>query len=201
MNRKAIREDGMPGGRNKNIGPVTLSQSEVDMVLSGREFDDENLSGNGDHSTNQSGGNGNGSGSGGIHPPITFPTTVNSFASLPSINNMNNFNKNMHNFNNQTKIQNKPVIPNMTLQQQQTTNYLLNKSGPFFAQQQNINANQNRGLSGPETLLRAASLANVSNFLMKFLKTLLKYFNLGNGNRFHRKRKCRLDSRSYLPTS
>lgn len=39
MNRKAIREDGMPGGRNKNIGPVQLSLEEIDSVLTGREFE------------------------------------------------------------------------------------------------------------------------------------------------------------------
>ena len=41
MNRKAIREDGMPGGRNKNIGPVQLSMEEIESVLTGREFNDE----------------------------------------------------------------------------------------------------------------------------------------------------------------
>ena len=38
MNRKAIREDGMPGGRNKNIGAVSLSDEEIDRVLTGKEF-------------------------------------------------------------------------------------------------------------------------------------------------------------------
>ena len=40
MNRKAIREDGMPGGRNKNIGAVALSDDEIDRVLSGKEFEE-----------------------------------------------------------------------------------------------------------------------------------------------------------------
>jgi germ cell nuclear factor len=39
MNRKAIREDGMPGGRNKSIGPVTLNEEEIDRVLNGSEFE------------------------------------------------------------------------------------------------------------------------------------------------------------------
>jgi germ cell nuclear factor len=39
MNRKAIREDGMPGGRNKSIGPVTLNDEEIDRVLNGTEFE------------------------------------------------------------------------------------------------------------------------------------------------------------------
>ena len=35
----AIREDGMPGGRNKSIGPVTLNDEEIDRVLNGTEFE------------------------------------------------------------------------------------------------------------------------------------------------------------------
>lgn len=35
MNRKAIREDGMPGGRNKYTGPVNYSAEEVGGILNG----------------------------------------------------------------------------------------------------------------------------------------------------------------------
>jgi len=35
MNRKAIREDGMPGGRNKYTGPVNYSPEEVGGILNG----------------------------------------------------------------------------------------------------------------------------------------------------------------------
>ncbi|CBY09397.1 unnamed protein product [Oikopleura dioica] len=38
MNRKAIREDGMPGGRNKYTGPVNYSEEDVDNILTGREY-------------------------------------------------------------------------------------------------------------------------------------------------------------------
>ncbi|XP_057216461.1 nuclear receptor subfamily 6 group A member 1-B isoform X2 [Triplophysa rosa] len=38
MNRKAIREDGMPGGRNKTIGPVQISLEEIERIMSGQEF-------------------------------------------------------------------------------------------------------------------------------------------------------------------
>ncbi|XP_051960059.1 nuclear receptor subfamily 6 group A member 1-B [Xyrauchen texanus] len=38
MNRKAIREDGMPGGRNKTIGPVQISVEEIERIMSGQEF-------------------------------------------------------------------------------------------------------------------------------------------------------------------
>ncbi|XP_059381497.1 nuclear receptor subfamily 6 group A member 1-B-like [Carassius carassius] len=38
MNRKAIREDRMPGGRNKMIGPVQISLEEIERIMSGREF-------------------------------------------------------------------------------------------------------------------------------------------------------------------
>jgi len=38
MNRKAIREDGMPGGRNKYTGPVNYTQEEVGDILTGREY-------------------------------------------------------------------------------------------------------------------------------------------------------------------
>ena len=37
----AIREDGMPGGRNKSIGPVTLNEGEIERVLNGVEFEQE----------------------------------------------------------------------------------------------------------------------------------------------------------------
>ncbi|XP_071947376.1 nuclear receptor subfamily 6 group A member 1-like [Antedon mediterranea] len=38
MNRKAIREDGMPGGRNKSIGPVELTSEEIERIMSGEEY-------------------------------------------------------------------------------------------------------------------------------------------------------------------
>nr|XP_018671659.1 nuclear receptor isoform X1 [Ciona intestinalis] len=41
MNRKAIREDGMPGGRNKSIGPVQISDEEIERILSGKDFEEE----------------------------------------------------------------------------------------------------------------------------------------------------------------
>ncbi|CAL8328690.1 unnamed protein product [Arctogadus glacialis] len=41
MNRKAIREDGMPGGRNKSIGPVQISEEEIERIMSGQEFKEE----------------------------------------------------------------------------------------------------------------------------------------------------------------
>uniref|UniRef100_H2YGS5 Nuclear receptor n=1 Tax=Ciona savignyi TaxID=51511 RepID=H2YGS5_CIOSA len=41
MNRKAIREDGMPGGRNKSIGPVQISNEEIERILSGKDFEEE----------------------------------------------------------------------------------------------------------------------------------------------------------------
>eukprot|EP00058_Branchiostoma_floridae_P009807 XP_002595295.1 hypothetical protein BRAFLDRAFT_96828 [Branchiostoma floridae] len=41
MNRKAIREDGMPGGRNKSIGPVEISEEEIERIMSGKEFEEE----------------------------------------------------------------------------------------------------------------------------------------------------------------
>lgn len=44
MNRKAIREDGMPGGRNKNIGAVNLSDEEISRVLTGQEYRETSIS-------------------------------------------------------------------------------------------------------------------------------------------------------------
>uniref|UniRef100_A0A8C4QIX5 Nuclear receptor subfamily 6, group A, member 1b n=1 Tax=Eptatretus burgeri TaxID=7764 RepID=A0A8C4QIX5_EPTBU len=44
MNRKAIREDGMPGGRNKSIGPVQISADEIERIMTGQEFDDDSSS-------------------------------------------------------------------------------------------------------------------------------------------------------------
>ncbi|KAK7933997.1 hypothetical protein WMY93_004893 [Mugilogobius chulae] len=41
MNRKAIREDGMPGGRNKSIGPVQITEEEIERIMSGQEFKEE----------------------------------------------------------------------------------------------------------------------------------------------------------------
>ncbi|XP_067845709.1 nuclear receptor subfamily 6 group A member 1-like [Heptranchias perlo] len=47
MNRKAIREDGMPGGRNKTTGPVYISEEAIQRIMAGEELDDEgNSSGN-----------------------------------------------------------------------------------------------------------------------------------------------------------
>ncbi|XP_063287151.1 nuclear receptor subfamily 6 group A member 1 [Pelobates fuscus] len=60
MNRKAIREDGMPGGRNKSIGPVQISDEEIERIMSGQEFEEEantSWSNNGD-SDHSSPGNG-----------------------------------------------------------------------------------------------------------------------------------------------
>uniref|UniRef100_P70033-2 Isoform Oo of Nuclear receptor subfamily 6 group A member 1 n=1 Tax=Xenopus laevis TaxID=8355 RepID=P70033-2 len=56
MNRKAIREDGMPGGRNKSIGPVQISDEEVERIMSGQEFEEEantswSNNGDSDHSS------------------------------------------------------------------------------------------------------------------------------------------------------
>uniref|UniRef100_A0A8D0CIF1 Nuclear receptor subfamily 6, group A, member 1a n=1 Tax=Scleropages formosus TaxID=113540 RepID=A0A8D0CIF1_SCLFO len=34
----SIREDGMPGGRNKSIGPVQISEEEIERIMSGQEF-------------------------------------------------------------------------------------------------------------------------------------------------------------------
>ncbi|XP_050972598.1 nuclear receptor subfamily 6 group A member 1-A isoform X1 [Labeo rohita] len=63
MNRKAIREDGMPGGRNKSIGPVQISDEEIERIMSGQEFkDDANMPehtwGNNGDSDHSSPGNG-----------------------------------------------------------------------------------------------------------------------------------------------
>ncbi|XP_012695297.2 nuclear receptor subfamily 6 group A member 1-A isoform X2 [Clupea harengus] len=41
MNRKAIREDGMPGGRNKSIGPVQISHEEIERIMTGQEFKED----------------------------------------------------------------------------------------------------------------------------------------------------------------
>ncbi|KAL0965102.1 hypothetical protein UPYG_G00276840 [Umbra pygmaea] len=41
MNRKAIREDGMPGGRNKSIGPVEISNEEIERIMTGQEFKED----------------------------------------------------------------------------------------------------------------------------------------------------------------
>lgn len=43
MNRKAIREDGMPGGRNKSIGPIQMSAEEVHAVLDGSIYNENNI--------------------------------------------------------------------------------------------------------------------------------------------------------------
>ncbi|CAM9209465.1 unnamed protein product, partial [Lampetra fluviatilis] len=49
MNRKAIREDGMPGGRNKTIGPVAISEEEIERIMSGQEFEEETNSSGSNH--------------------------------------------------------------------------------------------------------------------------------------------------------
>ncbi|XP_077986424.1 nuclear receptor subfamily 6 group A member 1-like isoform X2 [Glandiceps talaboti] len=54
MNRKAIREDGMPGGRNKSIGPVKLSPEEIERIMSGEEFVKEDWNYNNGNSSNLS---------------------------------------------------------------------------------------------------------------------------------------------------
>lgn len=41
MNRKAIREDGMPGGRNKSIGPIQMTHEEISAVMDGSVFVEE----------------------------------------------------------------------------------------------------------------------------------------------------------------
>ncbi|XP_040898887.1 nuclear receptor subfamily 6 group A member 1-A-like isoform X1 [Toxotes jaculatrix] len=41
MNRKAIREDGMPGGRNKSIGPVQITEEEIERIMTGQEFKED----------------------------------------------------------------------------------------------------------------------------------------------------------------
>jgi hypothetical protein len=43
MNRKAIREDGMPGGRNKYTGPVNYSAEEVGGILNGSFYNQLSL--------------------------------------------------------------------------------------------------------------------------------------------------------------
>ncbi|XP_033643471.1 nuclear receptor subfamily 6 group A member 1-like [Asterias rubens] len=43
MNRKAIREDGMPGGRNKSIGPVELSDEDIERIMTGEEYEREDM--------------------------------------------------------------------------------------------------------------------------------------------------------------
>ncbi|XP_038063953.1 nuclear receptor subfamily 6 group A member 1-like isoform X2 [Patiria miniata] len=43
MNRKAIREDGMPGGRNKSIGPVKLTDEDIERIMTGEEYEREDM--------------------------------------------------------------------------------------------------------------------------------------------------------------
>uniref|UniRef100_H3BH35 Nuclear receptor subfamily 6 group A member 1 n=1 Tax=Latimeria chalumnae TaxID=7897 RepID=H3BH35_LATCH len=76
MNRKAIREDGMPGGRNKSIGPVQISEEEIERIMSGQEFKEEadnSWSNNGD-SDHSSPGNGVSEG----NQPSPFSTSSSS---------------------------------------------------------------------------------------------------------------------------
>ncbi|XP_072176877.1 nuclear receptor subfamily 6 group A member 1-like [Diadema setosum] len=72
MNRKAIREDGMPGGRNKSIGPVTLTSEEIERIMSGEEYARDEMNG----MTTKSPTNG----SEGISPTFS-PTSVGSSSS------------------------------------------------------------------------------------------------------------------------
>ncbi|XP_051536807.1 nuclear receptor subfamily 6 group A member 1-B-like [Myxocyprinus asiaticus] len=59
MNRKAIREDGMPGGRNKTIGPVRISLEEIERIMTGQDFKEKmELSDAWSHSNHNSRGNG-----------------------------------------------------------------------------------------------------------------------------------------------
>ncbi|XP_054769657.1 nuclear receptor subfamily 6 group A member 1-like [Lytechinus pictus] len=72
MNRKAIREDGMPGGRNKSIGPVSLSPEEIERIMSGEEYAREEMNGLATKSPND--------GSDGVSPTFS-PTSVGSSSS------------------------------------------------------------------------------------------------------------------------
>ncbi|MGH0116057.1 UNVERIFIED_CONTAM: hypothetical protein FKN15_023090 [Acipenser sinensis] len=52
----AIREDGMPGGRNKSIGPVQITDEEIERIMTGQEFEEEasipwSNNGDSDHSS------------------------------------------------------------------------------------------------------------------------------------------------------
>ncbi|XP_073446818.1 nuclear receptor subfamily 6 group A member 1 isoform X2 [Dendrobates tinctorius] len=78
MNRKAIREDGMPGGRNKSIGPVQISDEEIERIMSGQEFEEEantswSNNGDSDHSSP-----GNGVSEGNQPSPVSTPSSSRS---------------------------------------------------------------------------------------------------------------------------
>ncbi|XP_072344534.1 nuclear receptor subfamily 6 group A member 1 isoform X1 [Scyliorhinus torazame] len=78
MNRKAIREDGMPGGRNKSIGPVQISEEEIERIMSGQEFEEEannswSNNGDSDHSSP-----GNGISEGNQPSPVSTPSSSRS---------------------------------------------------------------------------------------------------------------------------
>ncbi|KAM3912381.1 nuclear receptor subfamily 6 group A member 1 isoform 1-T1 [Leptodactylus fuscus] len=87
MNRKAIREDGMPGGRNKSIGPVQISDEEIERIMSGQEFEEEantswSNNGDSDHSSP-----GNAVSESNQPSPVSTPSSsrsmeLNGFASL-----------------------------------------------------------------------------------------------------------------------
>ncbi|XP_012823722.1 nuclear receptor subfamily 6 group A member 1 isoform X2 [Xenopus tropicalis] len=87
MNRKAIREDGMPGGRNKSIGPVQISDEEIERIMSGQEFEEEantswSNNGDSDHSSP-----GNGVSESNQPSPVSTPSSsrsmeLNGFGSL-----------------------------------------------------------------------------------------------------------------------
>ncbi|KAF4797732.1 Nuclear receptor subfamily 6 group A member 1 [Turdus rufiventris] len=82
----SIREDGMPGGRNKSIGPVQISEEEIERIMSGQEFEGEaNMSwsnnGDSDHSSP-----GNGVSESNQPSPVSTPSSrsveLNGFAAL-----------------------------------------------------------------------------------------------------------------------
>ncbi|XP_077968662.1 nuclear receptor subfamily 6 group A member 1-like isoform X2 [Styela clava] len=85
MNRKAIREDGMPGGRNKSIGPVQISDEEIERIMSGKEFEEDGLR---ENHMGLDGNMNNLSPGSSMNPFISFYNTSNnlspSISSLPS---------------------------------------------------------------------------------------------------------------------
>ncbi|CDQ67079.1 unnamed protein product [Oncorhynchus mykiss] len=90
MNRKAIREDGMPGGRNKSIGPVQITDEEIERIMSGQEFKEEaslpehTWSNNGDSSDHSSPSNGASEGNQ-PSPASTLSSNVYLQAARPNI--------------------------------------------------------------------------------------------------------------------
>ncbi|KAG7280028.1 hypothetical protein CRUP_013575 [Coryphaenoides rupestris] len=62
VRKQTIREDGMPGGRNKSIGPVQITEEEIERIMSGQEFEEavehtwgERNVGDSDHSSPSNG--------------------------------------------------------------------------------------------------------------------------------------------------